>query len=165
MISEADNIELRSEKIKNIIGQVPSKLVRYGITIISLVLLFLVAGSYFFTFHEVINTSATLIQKNDTTIIRILIPAGEIDKIKNGQKVIVRFNKLQNEELFLNIQDIPNQIYFIKNEAFYMVQLIKKGKLKTKDGKELLFKNIKTTEIKIITAEISVFDRICHGVI
>ena len=41
------NFELRSEKVRSIVGQIPSSLVRYGITIIGIVLLFLLVIAYF----------------------------------------------------------------------------------------------------------------------
>ena len=44
----ADNkIELRSEKVRHIIGEIPSRIVRYGITIITFVILGLLIGAYF----------------------------------------------------------------------------------------------------------------------
>ena len=39
-----DKIELRSEKVRHIIGEIPSKIVRYGITIITIVILGLLGG-------------------------------------------------------------------------------------------------------------------------
>lgn len=38
-----DKIELRSEKIRDILGEVPNKFVRWGITIIFILLLILIA--------------------------------------------------------------------------------------------------------------------------
>ena len=38
-MNEIDKIELRSEKVRKIIGDIPSGLVRYGISIITLVLI------------------------------------------------------------------------------------------------------------------------------
>ena len=40
-------IELRSEKVRHIIGEIPSRIVRYGITIITFVILGLLVGAYF----------------------------------------------------------------------------------------------------------------------
>lgn len=39
-----NKIELRSEKIRHIIGEIPSRIVRYGITIITIVILGLLTG-------------------------------------------------------------------------------------------------------------------------
>ena len=47
-----DKIELRSEKIRHIIGEIPSRIVRYGITIITIVLLVLLVGAYFIPYPK-----------------------------------------------------------------------------------------------------------------
>ena len=41
------SFELRSEKVRSIVGQIPSALIRYGITAIGAVLLCLLAVAYF----------------------------------------------------------------------------------------------------------------------
>lgn len=44
-----DNIELRSEKVRNIIGQMPPFLIRWGNTIlIIIVIILLIVGVYFY---------------------------------------------------------------------------------------------------------------------
>ena len=48
-------IELRSEKVRNIIGQVPNLLLRKGITIISLVIIGLIFITYFLPYSEVVS--------------------------------------------------------------------------------------------------------------
>ena len=40
-----DKIELRSEKVRHIIGEIPSKIVRYGIMVITVVILGLLADT------------------------------------------------------------------------------------------------------------------------
>ena len=53
----ADNkIELRSEKVKHIIGEIPSGIVRYGITIITIVILGLLVGAYFIPYPETVSS-------------------------------------------------------------------------------------------------------------
>lgn len=54
------NFELRSEKVRSIVGQIPSSLVRYGITIIGIVLLFLFAIAYFLPYKQVYSGVATI---------------------------------------------------------------------------------------------------------
>lgn len=43
-----DKIELRSEKVRHIISEIPSGIVRYGITIITVVVLGLLVGHTLF---------------------------------------------------------------------------------------------------------------------
>ena len=54
------NFELRSEKVLSIVGQIPSSLVRYGITIIGIVLLFLFVIAYFLPYKQVYSGVATI---------------------------------------------------------------------------------------------------------
>ncbi len=43
---ESDNIELRSEKVRNIIGKVPPRLVRVGTVVITIIVLALAVAFY-----------------------------------------------------------------------------------------------------------------------
>ena len=54
------SFELRSEKVRSIVGQIPSSLVRYGITAIGAVLLFLLAVAYFLPYKQVYLGTATV---------------------------------------------------------------------------------------------------------
>ncbi len=46
-MNDIDKIELRSEKVRKIIGDMPSGFIRYGITIITCILILLFAICYF----------------------------------------------------------------------------------------------------------------------
>ena len=76
------NFEIRSEKVRSIVGEIPSSLVRYGITAIGVVLLFLFAVAYFLPYKQVYSGTAvihdiTCEQKTDTTEINVLLKFGE----------------------------------------------------------------------------------------
>ena len=47
------SFELRSEKVRSIVGQIPSSLVRYGITAIAVVLFSLFTVAYFLPYRQV----------------------------------------------------------------------------------------------------------------
>ena len=65
----ADNkIELRSEKVRHIIGEIPSRIVRYGITIITIVILGLLIGAYFISYPETISAKVHMISAYQGTI-------------------------------------------------------------------------------------------------
>ena len=65
----ADNkIELRSEKVRHIIGEIPSRIVRYGITIIPIVILGLLIGAYFIPYPETISAKVHMISAYQGTI-------------------------------------------------------------------------------------------------
>ncbi|MCI6279534.1 MAG: hypothetical protein MR609_07080 [Bacteroidales bacterium] len=71
------SFELRSEKVRSIVGQIPSSLVRYGITAIGVVLLCLLAVAYFLPYKQVYSGTATIhevaITPTDSTDITILL--------------------------------------------------------------------------------------------
>ena len=60
------SFELRSEKVRSIVGQIPSVLIRYGITAIGAVLLCLLAVAYSLPYKQVYSGTAT-IHKTTTT--------------------------------------------------------------------------------------------------
>lgn len=76
-IQERD-IELRSEKVRSIVGQMPSTLVRCGIATIGIVLLCLLTVAYFLPYKQVYSGTATIHEvafetQTDSTEITILL--------------------------------------------------------------------------------------------
>ena len=72
------SLELRSEKVRSIVGQIPTSLVRYGITAIEAVLLCLLAVAYFLPYKQVYSGTAivhvvTTATPTDSTDITILL--------------------------------------------------------------------------------------------
>ena len=63
-----DKIELRSEKVRHIIGEIPSRIVRYGITIITIVILGLLVGAYFIPYPEIISAKVQMTNAHQGTI-------------------------------------------------------------------------------------------------
>lgn len=61
-------IELRSEKVRNIIGQVPPVLLRYGIMIIGCAILVLIGVSAFIPYQPGIDVEITVIQSDNGTL-------------------------------------------------------------------------------------------------
>lgn len=57
---EERSFELRSEKVRSIVGQIPSSLIRYGITAIGLVLVCLFVVAYFLPYKQVYSGTATI---------------------------------------------------------------------------------------------------------
>jgi len=53
-------IELRSEDVQDVMGNVPPAILRWGITVIALVVLLLLAGSFLFKYPDTISGKATL---------------------------------------------------------------------------------------------------------
>ena len=61
------SFELRSEKVRSIVGQIPSSLVRYGITAIGLVLFVLGGIAYFLPYKKIYTGTAIIRPLNSQT--------------------------------------------------------------------------------------------------
>jgi len=59
-----ENIELRSESVQEILGRPPRWIIRWGISLIFIVVAGLVIGSYFFKYPDVIQATITVTTEN-----------------------------------------------------------------------------------------------------
>ena len=85
----ADNkIELRSEKVRHIIGEIPSRIVRYGITVITFVILGLLVGAYFIPYPETISAKVQVINTHQGAI---TIPYKYVNTIARGMTANIEF--------------------------------------------------------------------------
>ena len=64
---QEQSFELRSEKVRSIVGQIPSSLIRYGITAIGAVLVCLFVVAYFLPYRQVYTGTATIYEVPETT--------------------------------------------------------------------------------------------------
>ena len=81
----ADNkIELRSEKEKQRLAHTPSGIVRYGITIITIVILGLLVGAYFIPYPETVSAKVQMTNARQGTID---IPYKYVNTITRGMTV------------------------------------------------------------------------------
>ena len=60
-MNNIDKIELRNEKIRKIIGDMPSGFIRYGISIITCILIIIYIVLYFISYKNVLNTTKYLL--------------------------------------------------------------------------------------------------------
>lgn len=123
-MAQQDNIELRSEKVRNIIGQIPPRIIRIGISVMFVIFISLIAGAYFFKFDYTIIADSTLYQKNDTLFFCIKVPLSESKNVRSNQKVI--FNILGCEKpdclkVETITQIIDSTIYIINSTNFNFV--------------------------------------------
>jgi HlyD family secretion protein len=86
--SEASSVNLRSEAVQDILGRPPRWMIRWGITIIFIVVLGLFVGSYFFKYPEIVLARVTVNSEHLPTHIVSKI-SGRIDSlfVSDGQRV------------------------------------------------------------------------------
>ena len=87
-------IELRSEKVRHIIGEIPSGIVRYGITIITIVILGLLVGAYFIPYPETISARIEMTDRQQGTVD---IPYKYVNTVKKGKNVSIELEGYDTE--------------------------------------------------------------------
>lgn len=163
MPDKKDNIELRSEKVRNIIGQIPPFLIRSGISVIFIVVIVLLVMSYFFKYSYTIETEIIFANKNNTITNEVKIPADEIKRIKSGQSVIITFSNIPNmnkECVKGKLGTVKREITIKSDEAYYTANINIPNQIKTIQGSKLLINNNIKAKAEIITEPISFFNRI-----
>lgn len=91
-MADIDSIELRSEKTRQIIGMVPSSIVRYGTLIITIIIAVLLAVSYFVPYPENLQANATMVVDADGKLnVCAYIPYSHINTIQEGMSAEIEF--------------------------------------------------------------------------
>ncbi len=117
-------IEIRSEKVRNIIGQIPPILLRYGIAVIALSLLILIFIAYIIPFQPTIDTTITVTETPDGILhYTANIPYKTIEK--NFKVVEIKNlsdDKLPLPEIF-RIDSVADDIY-IDTDSIWQIAYI-----------------------------------------
>jgi len=101
------NIELRSESVQEILGKMPSWIIRVGSGLVFLVVLILVIGSWFFSYPEIIesklvltteNPPAELIARANGKIVELKVE--DKQKVVSGDLLAVIENPANFEDIF-----------------------------------------------------------------
>ncbi|MCL1938906.1 MAG: hypothetical protein FWF52_10990 [Candidatus Azobacteroides sp.] len=103
-----DSIELRSEKVRSIIGKMPPLVVRSGITVLFVVFTLLIIGSYFFPYTETVQATAYIVPMENSAYGAIIeIPIALQSKMELGLSVMIEiegYNKNKYGQLFGRIE-------------------------------------------------------------
>ena len=85
---ESDHIHLRSEEFKDILGRPPRWMVRWGITVIFVLIAMLIAGSWFFKYPDAVPSKIVVTTKNPPAPI-VARSSGKIDHmlVRDKQQV------------------------------------------------------------------------------
>lgn len=104
---ENKKIELRSEEVQEVMGQIPSWILRWGITVLFAIVLAVLIVSYFFKYPDTIRTEMTLtdthpaarlIARNNGKLQHLFIKDGE--KVSENQYLAIIENPAVAEDIF-----------------------------------------------------------------
>ncbi len=88
-MSEERNIELRSEKVRNIVGKIPPAVDRYGIAVIGLVLMAIVVASMLIPYKETVSFGVRFDPTQSKTEGMATIEAKQAGLLKEGMPVSI----------------------------------------------------------------------------
>ena len=112
-MNEEKQIELRSESVQEILGRPPRWIIRWGISIIFVIIAGLVVGSYFFKYPDIISASITVTSENLPAGL-VAKSSGRIDTIFVSEKQLVKKGNLiahiENPALFEDIMKLKAEI-------------------------------------------------------
>jgi len=126
MTEANNNIEIRSDEVQEIMGTPPKWIIRWGIVIISSVVLILIVGSYFYKYPDIIEARVTIVSENPPISI-VARSDGKLDKIFIADKQKVSANTIlgiienpaEYEDVYSLINDLKAvQHFFNSPEKF-----------------------------------------------
>ncbi len=82
---EAEQLNLRSDEVKEIMGHIPNQLIRYGISVIAIVIIGIIGFSFFFRYPDVIN-GAFYIQSANPPAFMLSASGGKLEALLVGDK-------------------------------------------------------------------------------
>ena len=92
-LNKLDKIEIRSEEVQDILGATPRWIIRAGISVILLVVVALLIGSWFFKYPDIIQSRISLTTQNPPASL-IAKNSGKITDIFVSEKQVVKQNKI-----------------------------------------------------------------------
>lgn len=126
-MADIDNIELRSEKTRQIIGMVPSGIVRYGTLIITIIISILLAVSYFVPYPESLKSTVMVKSTDDEIFICAYIPYSHINSVREGMRAKIEFEGYPASEYghcTATIRQIDKKVHHYDGANYFVVSLV-----------------------------------------
>jgi len=123
MEKQIENLELRSERVRNIIGQVPPKLVRYGTILVTFIIVLLFLAAYFIPYPETLTNKGHITVTPNQTYVQVLVPYKYINSIQQGMEVIVTIESNVNSKSQLIVSSIDRHIQNINGTHYFLVYI------------------------------------------
>lgn len=154
-----DKIEIYSEPVREILSRPPKWIIRYGIGIISIIVVLIIIGSYFIKYPDVIKGKIILIDRNKG---QIVVPIRNSGKITEGQLANIRFDNYPSVEygiVQLKINRLVPHPQANTNNTLYLFEITLPDTLLTSYGKQLNYIPKMQGEIDIVIQDLRLIDK------
>jgi hypothetical protein len=131
-------IELRSDDVQDVMGNVPPKILHWGTTVISIVVLILLVGCFIFKYPDVVTGNVILTTEAPAQIVgSVYLTAKGLGKVEKGQRVNVRLHAYPDQE-FGWLEGVVERVENAPDaNGFYVVKVLFPKGLVTNYGKSL----------------------------
>lgn len=166
MLKKLDELELRSKEVQDLMGKIPSWLIRNGTVMVVLLLGVLIAGSWFFRYPDVV-LAPFVVTVGSTTPSSLTgcakLSRNGVEKVKIGQQVVIKFVAYPYLEYGM-VKGLVRKISSVPTNDAYDVEVDLPNPLVTNYGKKLAFQEGLLGTAEIMTEDISLLNRILHPV-
>jgi len=107
-------VEIRSEEVQEILGTPPSWIIRWGISVMVVVLIALLIGSWFFKYPDIISSAIIITTENPPAAV-VAKSTGKIEelfisdnqKVQSGQHLAI----IENPAQYLSVQELDELLF------------------------------------------------------
>lgn len=148
-----------SSEVQEIIGKMPSWIIRWGIIIISILLLGLLCAAYFFRYPDSIEGKAQLHINHTSSTTVVHFPSKGSVPVRSGQQVFISLYAYPENEFGLlegRVAGTPMAL----NDSVMAVTVNLNNGLQTTTGKLIQSTSVLNGKANIITGETSFFGRL-----
>lgn len=118
-IEDLSKIEIRSEEVQEIIGNPPRWIIRWGVSILFILVVVLIVGSYFYKYPEIIQSTIIINTENMPAVI-VAKANGKLDEIFVKDKAYVEKNtplaSIENGTLYGDVKLLQKKIDTVKRQ-------------------------------------------------
>jgi len=162
MSKKIDEIDRHSQEVQDLLGKMPSWLIRNGTLLVIILVMVLVFGSWRFKYPDLVSGTATVtINAADSSLLAgsVKIDGSDVEKIRTGQHVNLKFDSYPYLKFGL-VRGVVGKISSVPKGEGYEVEIQLPGRLITTLGKELEFSQELKGSAEIVTEDISLLSRI-----
>ena len=113
MSKEIDKIEIRSEEVQEILGYIPHWIIRSGISLIFVIIVLLLIGSWYFKYPDIISSSIIITTENPPAAL-IAKASGKIETVLVKDKQTVQSGQLiaiiENPANYKHVLDLDHNL-------------------------------------------------------
>jgi hypothetical protein len=166
MTKKVEEIDLHSKEVHDLLGKVPSWIIRNGMIMVVIILLMIFAGSWVFKYPDIISAPVVLaVDVKDSTAVTGLVKLKQniAGKVKVGQQVNLKFVNYPYLEFGL-LEGKVSKISTVPTGDYYAVEVGLPNRLLSTYGKLFEFRHELFGTAEIITDDQSLLERILRPV-